>query len=227
MTDKRIRNGVGIQQITVNLGGGDISAGEVPNPSESKITDPKKILEIIFQNLRSSFRFVVDPQKPSNDQFLENGLLHRNFLLSDIRSWTGNNENEDPQILEALDIAAETGKLKIFNIESNRNLSITDISFSCEIGQCQKNYHDKISLENLRFYDEKPLKKEEFDKWNNTNISAQVADIRQQIHTQLSKREGKSGLELEARLHREDVMAEIDLKRRMCGMADIPKGDEK
>lgn len=225
MTNDKITNAVAVEKITLNLSGDNIAAGPVQNPSDSKIIDPKAIFKIIFANLKSAFRFVVNPQKPSSDQFKENGRLHTNFLLSEVRKWTGNTEREDPQILNSLDLAAVSGKIKIYSISSRRDLNISDISFDCEIGLCEKNYRGQICLQNFRFYDSEPLKREEFDSFNLLDIGKKVTDIREQIHDRLKKWGGKSGLSMELRLRKEEREEDLDLKRRLCGMID-PKPKE-
>ena len=226
MTDE-IKDGVAVQKITLGLDGDNISAGEDPIIVEEKISDPRKIFQVIFANLKAGFRFVLDPRNKSSDQLKENGLLHKIIKFSDVYPWINGSEHDDEIILKVLDMATEEGKLKIFIIEHLREDHFLDVRFGCEIGRAIKNYEGQICLQNLRFYDTEPLKKEEFDSYNQTNISEQVKDIRKNIYNQIAGRAPKSGLELEAKLHRQDVFAEIDLKRRMAGMTDIKRDNEK
>jgi len=190
----------------------------VPETSRQRLTDPKKIEALIIENLKSSWTYRKTEKIKNLDPFLESGFLHKNFLLSEIRQWLGYLKGEqqiDNIILHTLDTLAETGRIKIFSMGQDRFMSRDNIKFCSEVGIAQKSYKEKIRYVSQRFYANEPLLPKEFDEFCLQDISGRVQKIRSVQQEFLAKKYGKSGLEIESLLHRQDIADDISFKREL------------
>lgn len=199
---------------------------DVPEPSRLRLTDPKKVEKLIISNLKSSWIYRKTEKIKHDDPALETGMLHRNFRLSDCRIWIGYLEKEtvaDNIILKVLGDLVKSGRLKIFSLGQDRFMDRYDMKFCSEIGTAIRSFSGQIGpkYKAMRFYPDKPLAKAEFDQYCLLDISGRVQKIRQKQDEYLQKRHGRSGLEMEAKLHRENIMEELDLKRRL--IAEVNK----
>lgn len=122
---------------------------------------------IILEEIYKNFSFVpyeeikgidVDPKKE------EPGLLQRNFLLSELRSWTKKAENgdEDEEVLDALDRLAAMGKIHLFSVKSDHLLHFNNFQFSVYLGTARRTLGTSdVQLTPCRLHNTHPLTEEE------------------------------------------------------------------
>lgn len=148
----------------------------------------KLILEELFRNPDFT-RCDVPSISPASTEM--SGIFEAVFLLSDLHLWTeltskklfraGKIKEEDDQrILSALDKIASEGKIDIYQVELQRDMSHRDIRFKAVLAEgTRSSGTSDIKKTVIRDFSTEPLSKEERDKRKSvTNPSEIVKEIR-------------------------------------------------
>lgn len=193
----------------------------------------RRIKKVILEQIQSAFDFVpyelpeiyCGPRE-------ESGLLWRRFLLSDVRTWCGLSETDDPVLLSVLDDLAKRGKLKFFSIQLTRDMNHNDCGFACELGKAKRTlgYTDIVTTVE-RLYSKKPLTKREMKEPHIIlNIRERVEQIRERRNQIFRQRFGEADLAIENKLYHEDLVEEAQYRNAIMTIAreiEERKAEEK
>jgi len=207
-----------------------------PAPVE-KIEGIKNITSAILKYLRAREPFFLADKKVEVltgaplKQEGDSGWLGTEFLLSDLRRAIGrqNYERDDEKIFEALDVLTDSGRLVISRMAIRHLEKSGDLFFKVLLGAGVLERFFPNSLPTIHrtvFFNK------ENRKIFNGGFIDKPSEMFQKMQADraeaLSARFGKIDLELESRLHREQILEEARFKAAVLRLAEsLPKEDKK
>jgi len=183
----------------------------------------EKIREIIISNLRGSWTF---KKTKDIDQFEVLGTLRKNFKLSEIRQWLGNdNSIQDGEIFDAIDALSKEGFLKILEAKIYPRMKIKDFGFKSKIGTATRSWkhHTGSRITDIKYFSDNPLKGSEIGSKTVLNTHKRAIAARKRFTKTLDRRYGKITSGIEVKLHKEDLEDQSDLRKQVREILSVNK----